>query len=214
MSIATRLRASWRDKGVVCLALALGICVPYFLLQRVQLAALVTVPATGIDRAVAFSPAWTPIYLSIAALVPMAPWLSADREAVRRYAWGLTMLCVPSFVLFALFPVAGPRPEQIAGGGLYELLASHDRPTNSLPSLHAGLTVYSLLVIERAIGAQAGLALRAAMWAWGAAILFSTLATKQHQFLDLPPGVALAVAAYALAWWPVLKRSRQPSSRA
>jgi hypothetical protein len=200
MELEARLRACWQHKVAVCLGLAVGICVPYWVLQQVQLAPLVAVPETALDRAIAFSPAWTPVYLSIAALVPMAPWLAGDRDAVLRYAWGLTLLCLPSFVMFAAFPAMGPRPADIAAGGIYELLASHDRPTNALPSLHAGLTVYSLLVLERVVGNAAGRGLRAAGWAWGAAILFSTLATKQHQLLDLPAGIALALAAFALAW--------------
>ena len=44
-------------------------------------------------------------------LVPLAPLLARSRADLSRYASGLTLLCVPSFALFALFPVEGPRPE-------------------------------------------------------------------------------------------------------
>ncbi len=200
MNIATRLRASWRDKVAVCLGLAVGICVPYFGLQQVAIGWPLAVPATALDVAVPFSPGWTPVYLSIGALVPLAPWLAPDRDAVLRYAWGLALLCLPSFVLFALLPATGPRPEIVSDAGLYGLLAGHDRPTNSLPSLHAGLTVYSLLVIGRVLGRDLPPLWRIAGWTWGAAILASTLLTKQHWALDLPPGIALALLGYWLAW--------------
>ena len=200
MTVAARVRASWRDKVAVCLGLAVGICVPYFTLQRVEIGLPLAVPATPLDRAIPFSPLWTPVYLSIAALVPLAPWLAPNRDAVVRYARGLALLCAPSFVLFALLPAAGPRPEIAPDGGLYGLLAGHDRPTNSLPSLHAGLTVYSLLVIERVLGRDLPAGWRVAGWAWGGAILLATLVTKQHWALDLPPGIALAALGYWLAW--------------
>lgn len=199
LALVRRLQTSWRDKVAVCLGLAVSICVPYFVLQQIDTAAPVAVPATALDRAIGFRPAWTAVYLSIAALVPLAPWLAPDRDAVMRYARGLALLCVPSFVLFALLPVVGPRPEIPPDGGLYGLLVAHDRPTNSLPSLHAGLTVYSLLVLERVLRPLAA-AWQLAGLGWGAAILYATLATKQHWALDLPPGIALAIAAYALAW--------------
>ena len=35
---------------------------------------------------------------------------------------------------------------------------------------------------------------------WGGLIVYSTLATKQHWLLDLPPGMAIAWAAHRLAW--------------
>ena len=106
-SLSSRLAACARDKVAVCLGLAVGICVPYYVLQRVSLAPLATVPRTPVDDLVSFDPTWTPVYLSIAALVPLAVWLQPDRDAVLRYAWGLAALCVPSFVLFAVFPVEG-----------------------------------------------------------------------------------------------------------
>lgn len=198
--IARRLCASWREKVAVCLGLAVGICVPYFTLQRVDLGMPLQVPETALDRFVPFLPGATPVYLSIAALVPLAPWLAPNREAVVRYATGLALLCLPSFVLFALFPAAGPRPEFVPDGGLYGLLVGHDRPTNSLPSLHAGLTLYSLLVLERVLGREVPPLARGLGWAWGAAILLSTLATRQHWALDLPPGMGLAIGAYWVAW--------------
>ncbi len=199
-----------------CLGLAAGICVPYWTLQHVDVGWPVEVPALGVDAAIPFAPAWTPVYLSLGVLVPLAPWLCGDRESVLRYAQGLTLLCVPSFLVFALLPAAGPRPEADAAvPALYAWLVSADRPTNSLPSLHAGLTVYSLLVIDTVAGRSLPGASRVAGWAlggaWGAGILFSTLATKQHQALDLPPGMALA----AVAWWLAFReRSGRPPPNA
>jgi membrane-associated phospholipid phosphatase len=123
--------------------------------------------------------------------------------------------------VFLCFPVEGPRPAPMDGHHpLYRWLVGVDRPTNSLPSLHAGLTVYSLLFAARALRGALRPSTRVALGAigalWGAAILYSTLATKQHWALDLPPGVLLAAGAHALAWRsaqaePAVRRERSAS---
>jgi len=203
--LRTRVRTHLREKIVVLLGLAVGICVPYFTLQRLDAFPQRTPPTLPIDGWFAFDPAWIWAYLSIALLVPLAPLLAMRKEDLVRYAKGLTLLCLACFAAFLFFPVEGPRPEQIAGQhAVYELLVSWDRPSNSLPSLHAGLVVYSLLFMFRVLwpdlGSGGRLGLGAAGALWGALILYSTLATRQHWAIDLPAGVFLAGAAHALAW--------------
>lgn len=200
----TRLVAQLPAKIAVWLGLALGICIPYFTLQRLTLLPARMPPASALDRWIGLEPIWIWAYLSLALLVPLAPALATRRDELRRYALGLCALCLPSFAVFLLLPVAGPRPEQAPQHAIYAWLIGVDRPTNSLPSLHAGLTVFSLLFALRVLRPALGRAQRAALgalaWTWGLAILYSTLATKQHWAFDLPPGVLLAFAAHALAW--------------
>lgn len=201
---AARLTACWREKIAVWLGLAVGICVPYFGLQRVEAFPPWRVPETGLDRAIAFEPDWIWVYVSIALLVPLAPALAREAGALQRYAVGLALLCLPCFVLFWLAPVVGPRPEIAPDHALYGWIVSVDRSTNSLPSLHAGLAVYSLLFIGRVLQDELPrgpwIAWSLMGWIWGAAILYATLATKQHWLVDLPAGMALAWGAHWLAW--------------
>jgi membrane-associated phospholipid phosphatase len=203
--LRNRVRTHVREKIVVLLGLSVGICVPYFTLQRLDTFPPRSLPALPIDGWVSFEPDWIWAYLSIALLVPLAPILAMRKQDLARYAKGLTLLCLACFAAFLFFPVEGPRPEQIAGQhAVYELLVSWDRPSNSLPSLHAGLAVYSLLFVFRVLGPDLGpsgrIALGLAGALWGALILYSTLATRQHWALDLPAGVFLAGAAHALVW--------------
>ncbi len=201
---ATRLRACLPEKLAVLLGLSVGICVPYFSLQRLRGFTLHTLPITPVDRWIAFDPSWIGAYLSLALLVPIAPLLATRREQLVRYAKGLTLLCLPSFAVFLLFPVAGPRPDIDAGHALYGLIVAYDGPSNAFPSLHAGLAVFSLLFAYRvtceALGRPARATLGIAGSLWGTAILYSTLATKQHWAIDLAPGVLLACAAHAFVW--------------
>lgn len=200
----TRLRALPVEKIAVLLGLSVGICAPYFLLQRVEAFPARGMLVTPLDLRIAFEPRWIWAYASLAVLVPLSPLLATSRGALVRYARGLAWLCVVSFVAFWLVPVVGPRPAETPPGGLYGVIVSVDRPLNSFPSLHAGLTAYSLLYAWRILhGALSDRAWRLSVAlgvGWAGLILYSTLATKQHWVLDLPGGILLAWAAHALAW--------------
>ncbi|HVH19972.1 MAG TPA: phosphatase PAP2 family protein [Myxococcota bacterium] len=202
--ISERLRAQLPAKIAVWLGLAVGICVPYFTLQRLELFPRRSVPVLALDRAIDFEPAWLWAYLSLALLVPLAPLLATRTDELARYARGLALLCLACFAAFLLVPVEGPRPALPPDHGAYRMLVAVDRPANSFPSLHAGLAIYSLLFAWRVVRDDLSLAARRAFAGggglWVALILYSTLATRQHWALDLPAGLALAYAAHALAW--------------
>jgi hypothetical protein len=199
-----RLRAQLPAKIAVWLGLAVGICVPYFTLQRLEPFAPRAVPVLALDRAIDFQPAWLWAYLSIALLVPLAPLLATRADELARYARGLALLCLACFAAFLLLPVEGPRPAVPPDHRVYQWLVALDRPANSFPSLHAGLAVYSLLfalrVLRDGLSPAARRAAVAAGTLWVALILYSTLATRQHWAIDLPAGMALAFAAHTLAW--------------
>jgi hypothetical protein len=203
-AFGARLRAHIGAKLVVWGGLTAGICGPYFALQRLELFPARLPPVTALDRAVAFEPLWIWPYVSIALLVAIAPMLATSRDALRRYVLGLAILCGVCFAVFLAVPVIGPRPSVMPDQALYRFIVAVDRPTNSFPSLHVGLAVYSLLYCNRVLGpggSRSSRFLRQGLGAlWGAAILYSTLATKQHWAIDLPPAIVIAAVAYALAW--------------
>ena len=92
------------------LGLSVGICVPYFTLQRVRGFPLHTLPVTPVDRWIDFDPSWIGAYLSLALLVPIAPLLATRREELVRYAKGLTLLCLPSLCGVPAVSGGGPAP--------------------------------------------------------------------------------------------------------
>jgi membrane-associated phospholipid phosphatase len=204
LGLLPRFLAHLREKIAVLLGLAIGICVPYFVLGRIQEFPLCELPVTPLDDWVDFDPRWIWPYLSIALLVPLSPLLATGRECLRRYARGLALLCLICFASFLLFPVEGPRPQMLPDHDMYRLLVSYDSPSNSLPSLHAGLTLYSMLfafrVLRDAVGRRGRFAIVAVGSTWGAVILYATLATKQHWAIDLVAGLLVAFLAHRLVW--------------
>lgn len=209
--LATRVRAHLDAKVQMFLLLAVGIVVPYFSLQRGQLFPPRAPIVTPLDAVIPFDPSWAPAYLSVCLLVPLFPLLALRRDDVWRYLRGIAALCLPCFAVFLFAPMPGPRPEGVGVGGMYGWMVGVDATWNAFPSLHAGLVLYSFLYGQRAIGADLSprgrhvLGLLSAFW--GAAILYGTLATKQHWVADLPPAFVLAWGAHRWAWRDVKARA-------
>lgn len=201
---AARLRSHFATKLGALSAMAVFIVVPYFGLQRWRPFPPQAPLVTRLDAWIPFEPAWAPAYLSVCLLVPLFPFLSRRREDVLRYVRGIVVLCLPCFVCFLFFPMPGPRPEVGVHEGAYGWLVGVDETWNAFPSLHAALVLYSFLYGRRAIGADLTPRTRAVFATlsalWGAAILWGTLATKQHWIADLPPAFVLALLADHLAW--------------
>ena len=83
---------------------------------------------------------------------------------------------------------------------MYQLLIDLDRPMNSIPSLHAGLTAYSILfayeALRGALTQRSRQLFLAVALGWAGSILYATIATKQHWLVDLPPGILIAWLAH------------------
>ncbi len=198
-SALDRLQAELPAKAGWMVAMTFLICVPYFSLQQGPWATPWLPPVTALDRLVAFDPRWVLPYLSIVLLVPLFPMLAIRRDEVARYVVGVGLLCLPCFLCFALYPVAGPRPE-VSTPGLHAWLIGVDEAWNSMPSLHAGLATYSGLygwwLLAPGLKPRGRAAFAAFLVIWVAVILYGTLATKQHWALDLPPAMLLAALAH------------------
>jgi len=203
-SLGERLGAARAAKTAMLLGMAVGIVVPYFALQRWRPFPPREPFVTPLDALVPFAPAWAPAYLSVCLLVPLFPLLALHRDEVWRFGRGILWLCLPCFAFFLLAPMPGPRPALASAEGLYGWLIGVDATWNSFPSLHAGLVAFSFLYGWRSLGE--GLSktgrrvLAVGSLAWATAILYGTLATKQHWVADLPAAFVLAFAAHRLAW--------------
>jgi membrane-associated phospholipid phosphatase len=200
-SLTRRFAREWRFKLSLGLTLAALFCFPYFLLEYHPLFPSRTLPLSWLDRAAGFHPMWIWPYQSIYLLINALPWLATSREQLRRYTVGFGALCAVGFAVFLLFPVRAPRPAVERATGMFRLLLLYDRPLNALPSLHAGLLVYTLAFGRRVVGRALPWKVWLALLAWSGVILYATLATKQHYAVDLVAGAVLAAGCDALAWF-------------
>jgi membrane-associated phospholipid phosphatase len=207
------LTAHWKLKLQLSIALTIFFCVPYFALQRFTLFAPARLPLSALDQAIPFAPAWVWVYQSGYLLLSLVPWAATSADDLKRYARGFVWLASTGFVFFLLVPVEGPRPNILPADIMFRMLVSYDAPLNSFPSLHVGLSVYTVLFAARAVGSSLSVSTRRGMIVllsiWAAAIAFAALATKQHYAVDLPAGALLAWACHQGTW-----RSRLTAPRA
>jgi hypothetical protein len=191
----------------ICLFMAVFF-VFYFHLLRHPVFPVTTMPLTALDEAIAFQ-AWAlwP-YVSLWVYVGIAPGLMPSLHALLRYGIWAAALCIAGLLCFHFLPTAVPLrplpPEALAHPG-YALLQGVDAAGNACPSLHVATAVFSAFWVGRVLAAAgAPRWLHALSVLWLLAIVWSTMATRQHVALDVAAGAALgaAFAAASLRWGP------------
>lgn len=191
--------------------------VVYFLLLYHPLFRVTTVPATALDGWIAFQPWALALYASLWIYVSLPPALMDDRPQLLSYLWAATALSLVAMAVFLFWPTATPRPNiDWALHPSFSFLKSVDRTRNACPSLHAAFAVFSAFWLERLLRQMgAGVIVRALSVLWCLAILYSTIATRQHVAIDLYAGVLLGTVAYALhrRFLPRPEASRVAESR-
>ncbi|MDB5292932.1 MAG: hypothetical protein JWL69_4173 [Phycisphaerales bacterium] len=214
-AILERAAAQWRLKATLSVTLGILFCVPYFLIGNFPLLPVHELPLTWPDRAIGFHPYfWVWVYQSLYVPVNLIPWLATERADLLRYARGFVLLSLISFAVFIFFPIRAPKPLVAHPTGMYGLLLRYDVPLNSLPSLHAGLLVYTLAFGRRITAGGKFGAIRALIGAWAGLILYATLATKEHYAVDIIAGAMLAVCVHAWVWREVAPTTKgRPEDR-
>lgn len=188
--LARHLRREWR-------AVLAGACsfAGYLATSRLPGLKARQVPALALDRAIPLLP-WTVYgYVSLYPLLALnLAYLLPRPRALRALTDAVILANAGASVIFALWRTTVERPPLPSGAGarLLAALWRIDPPHNALPSLHAA---YGVLLAWAHLRLQSPLA--PAMALWSAAVIGSTLSTKQHRSLDLLGGAVLALLAGA-----------------
>jgi membrane-associated phospholipid phosphatase len=152
-------------------------------------------PLTFIDDLVGFQPAALYAYVSLWVYVGLPQGLMHERRDLYAYCAWVGALCLTGLACFWLWPTAVP-PATI-DTSLYPgfgLIRGIDAAGNACPSLHVATAAFSAIWLDRLLAEiGAGWRMRGFIWAWFAAIAWSTMATRQHVSLDVAAGVLLAV---------------------
>jgi len=166
-----------------------AVCASYLWVNQYAYPTSFLLPFTLLDGALPFSPWALPIYLSHFVFLPWALLsIRSDtrfRETCASFAAATVLCCA----VFLLYPTRFARPDWPPGYG-FALLRLIDTPANCFPSLHvalAALAAWALRGTKRSLPAAA----------WTAAIALSTVLVKQHYFVDIPGGLAVAALAGA-----------------
>ncbi len=180
-----------------------GFFCAYFRLLNHPAFALTTMPLLALDRWIAFRPEMLGLYVSLWLYVALAPALLTERRELWSYGGATLGLGAVGLGVFYFWPTAVPADYLAQGGAGIGLLRGVDAAGNACPSLHVAYAVFTAVWFER-IGRRLG---AGAWWRWGntlwgAGVIYSTLAVKQHVTLDVLAGGALGAAAVAahFAW--------------
>lgn len=199
-NLASRFFSLLGEKLLLTVALNFFFWTGYSILARYSFLPIREVPLTPIDLVIPFSPSlWTPVYLSEYILTFAIPWLIHSRTHLRNYTRGVALMSCACFTIFILFPTASPRPQTIPDVPLYNFVLWMDGPLNAFPSLHAAFLAFTLS-LAREIFKPMPITAWFLLLTWTAAILYATIATRQHFFLDLVAGALIGYFAHSLAW--------------
>lgn len=199
--LAQRMRYLWWLKFLGVCAFMWLFFIGYFHTLRHPRHEVVVMPLTWLDGAVAFVPQALWVYLSLWLYVGVAPGLlSSFRDLLRYTAW-IGALCLAGLACFYFWPTAVPRLAlDLSAYPGFALLQGVDAPGNACPSLHVATAAFTALWVEhvlRSIGAPPWL--RGCNALWVGAIVWSTMATRQHVAWDVAGGLLLALVFAVLS---------------
>ena len=171
----------------------------YFYLLKNPAFPVTIMPVTAADRLVGFEPWALPFYLSLWAYVSLPPTLMLTRREIIEYGWWIGGMCLVALTIFYFWPSAVP-PASIDWARYpgVSFLKGVDAAGNACPSLHVATAVFSAFWLNwhlPSVGLGRGSRLFSACWC--VAIVYSTMATKQHVAVDVIAGVALGAV---VAW--------------
>ena len=178
----------------------------YFYLLKTPAYPTTVMPITLLDRLIGFQPLTLPIYLSLWVYVSLPPALLATRRELYGYGLAMAGTCLAGLIVFYFWPTAVPAADiDWAQYPDVEFLKSMDASGNACPSLHVATAIFSGIWLNhllRRFGAPLWILI--CNWTWCIAIVYSTLATRQHVAVDVLAGLVLGVLA---AWLSLRQRA-------
>lgn len=190
------IRQYWWIKMLATPAAMAIFFVGYFWLLRHPLFPVTVMPLTQLDHWIAFQPWSIVLYASLWIYISLVPMLLQSWRELRPYLSAVVVLSLIGFVTFFFWPTAVPRPDiDWVRYPSVAFLKSVDASGNACPSLHVAFSVLTCLWLNRWLRQmQAPIGPRIINTAWCLAIVYSTMATKQHVVLDVAAGAALGLA--------------------
>lgn len=165
----------------------------YFAVLHHPLFPTTRMPLTLVDAWVPVSAQAFPVYASLWVYVSLPPALFLNFRSLALFGLWIAALCLFCLGIFWLLPTTVP-PASIDWSLHPEMLMIKDLDAagNACPSLHVASAVFSacwLARLFRAVRVPVGLSLLNGLYCL--AILWSTVATRQHVVLDVLAGIAV-----------------------
>jgi membrane-associated phospholipid phosphatase len=165
----------------------------YFHLLRHPAYPSITMPLTVLDGLAPFYPPALLIYVSLWVYVAVPPALLLGLRELVAYGFWVAGLCVAGLLIFYFWPTTLlPYPVNRGQYWGFDILQGIDASGNACPSLHVATAAFSAFWLDRVLKEMnVGNLGRLLNALWFVAIAYSTMATKQHVFIDVAAGFAL-----------------------
>lgn len=192
-----RFAAHWPLKACVIPLFITGFFAAYFYLLQHPRFAVTLMPVTALDRLIGFHPTAMVPYVSLWFYATLAAGMMRGRGELLGYGAAVLAVTVTGFATFLFWPTATPTAAvDWARYPSFAFLRAVDASGNACPSLHVAFAVLSACWLGRLLrGAGAPRAWQVCNGAWCVAIVYSTLATRQHVVVDVLAGAVLGGAA-------------------
>lgn len=163
-----------------------------------------TIPLTVVDRWIGFAPLALIPYLSLWLYCSLPVFLLPTRVRLLNFGFWIGAMCLFALSIFYWFPNAVP-PANIDWAAYpgVAFLKGVDAAGNACPSLHVAAAVYSSVWLYWLMwDVRMGWRAQSIQMLWAVAILYSTMATKQHVSLDVLAGTVLGIVfAWSSRWF-------------
>jgi membrane-associated phospholipid phosphatase len=158
-------------------------------------------PLTAIDGWIAPSPLAFPVYASLWVYVSIPPALFSRFRTLALFGFWIALLCIVCLMIFWVWPTTIPAfSVDWSGYPGMALIKGVDAGGNACPSLHVASAAFAAIWLDRLLrGVAAPAWLRGVNGVQCAAIIWSTMATRQHVFLDVAAGLAAGLLFAALS---------------
>jgi membrane-associated phospholipid phosphatase len=180
----------------------------YFWVQRHPAYSPIMMPQTALDLRIPFQAPALLAYVSVWIYIGFGPGLQRTVRDFAVYGLWLCGLCICGLAIFYFWPTQVPR-SMIAATDFpgFVLLHRIDESSNACPSMHVAVAIFTVVRVDEVLRSmRVPLQLRLINAAWFAAIVYSTLAIKQHLLVDVAAGACLGLvfALMSLRWRPGL----------
>lgn len=167
----------------------------YFSVLSWPLQPVFEVPLTWLDRQIPFTPSAYGVYISLWVYVSLPPAFLGNLKVLLNFGGWVSALCAVGLIAFWLFPTKTPIFD--INWAIYPELAqikSMDASGNACPSMHVATAVFSAFWIDAILVAStAPHMLRCISALHCIAIIWSTMAIRQHVVLDALTGAVLGM---------------------
>ena len=171
----------------------------YFLILNFPFFEVSVMPLTALDRFIPYQGGDWLLYVSLWIYVQLPPSFIDNRRELVRYGWMAALVSLVGFAIFMLWPTAIPAVAIDGADSSFAGIRNLDTTGNSCPSLHVAFAVFTAVWIERFFRRWGGaILIRWINIIWCIGIVYSTLGTKQHVFIDAVAGLALGLFGAAV----------------